>query len=100
MDEPFGALDGITRYEMQMLLLGLWKNSQSTIVFITHDYQEAIFLGDDVYVLDPRIGKIGTHLHVDLPSDRSMATKRDPRFAQLVLELEEALLGTAHARTS
>lgn len=100
MDEPFGALDGITRYEMQMLLLSLWKTSQSTIVFITHDYQEAIFLGDDVYVIDPRTGKIGTHIHVDLPFDRSVATKREPRFAQLVMQLEEALLETGHARPS
>jgi NitT/TauT family transport system ATP-binding protein len=100
MDEPFGALDGITRYEMQMLLLSLWKASQSTIVFITHDYQEAIFLGDDVYVLDPRTGKIGTHIHVDLPLDRSVATKREPRFAELVLKLEEALLETGRTRTS
>lgn len=97
MDEPFGALDGITRYEMQMLLIELWKTSQSTIVFVTHDYQEAIFLGDDVYVLDPRTGKIGTHIHVDLPFDRSMATKHEPRFAQLVLQLEEALLETAQS---
>lgn len=94
MDEPFGALDGITRYEMQILLLGLWKATQSTILFVTHDYQEAVFLGDDVYILDPRTGKIGTHIHVDLPFDRSMATKREPRFAELVLQLEEALLET------
>jgi NitT/TauT family transport system ATP-binding protein len=99
MDEPFGALDGITRYEMQMLLLSLWKSVQSTIIFITHDYQEGIFLGDDVYVLDPRIGKIGTHIPVDLPFDRSMTTKHEPRFSQLVLQLEESLIATAHPLT-
>jgi NitT/TauT family transport system ATP-binding protein len=100
MDEPFGALDGNTRYEMQMLLMSLWKASQSTIIFVTHDYQEAVFLGDDIYVLDPRIGGIVTSIHVDLPPDRSIETKRQPRFAELVLQLEEALLATAHTRTS
>jgi len=94
MDEPFGALDGNTRYEMQMLLANLWKTIQSTIIFITHDFAEAIFLGDDIYVLDPRIGKISAQIPVDIPMDRSLLTKREPRFAQLVLDLEQALIET------
>lgn len=99
MDEPFGALDGNTRYEMQMLLADLWKTLQSTIIFVTHDFAEAIFLGDDIYVLDPRIGKIGKHIPVNMPMDRSLLTKREPRFAELVLQLEEALIETGHPLT-
>jgi NitT/TauT family transport system ATP-binding protein len=99
MDEPFGALDGITRYEMQMLLANLWRTLQSTIIFITHDFQEAIFLGDDIYVLDPRIGKIGAHIQVNMPSERNLLMKRDPKFASLVLDLEEALIQTGQPLT-
>ncbi|MEJ0053994.1 MAG: ABC transporter ATP-binding protein [bacterium] len=98
MDEPFGALDGITRFEMQQLLADLWKTSQSTIVFVTHDQQEAVFLGDDIYVLDPRIGKIGSRIRVDLPLVRDLSTKRDPRFMQLVTEVDMALMETSLPR--
>lgn len=100
MDEPYGALDCITRYEMQMLLLSLWKETQSTVIFITHDYQEAIFLGDDVYVLAPGVGKIVKHIPVDLPPERTLQAKRNPRFAELVRELEEALFATTHPVTT
>jgi NitT/TauT family transport system ATP-binding protein len=95
MDEPFGALDGITRFEMQQLLASLWMSSQSTIIFVTHDQQEAVFLGDDIYVLDPRIGKINAHIRVDLPFPRNLLTKRDPRFMQLVTEVDMALMETS-----
>lgn len=95
MDEPFGALDGITRYEMQMLLGELWQSLQSTILFVTHDIQEAVFLGDDIYILDPRIGKISQHIHVDLPLGRDMSSKRDPRFMRHVIEVEEAMVETS-----
>ncbi len=95
MDEPFGALDGITRYEMQMLLSKLWRDLQSTVLFVTHDLQEAVLLGDDIYILDPRIGKIGRHIPVNLGLDRDITIKRDPRFMQLVLEVEEALMATS-----
>lgn len=95
MDEPFGALDGITRYDMQLLLADLWGSLQSTIIFVTHDIAEAVFLGDDIYVLDPRIGKISFHLPVDLPLSRDLLTKRTPRFIELVGQVEEALLETS-----
>jgi NitT/TauT family transport system ATP-binding protein len=78
-----------------MLLLKLWKDLQSTVLFITHDLQEAVLLGDDIYILDPRIGKISKHIHVDLGLDRDITIKRDPRFMQLVLEVEEALMETS-----
>jgi NitT/TauT family transport system ATP-binding protein len=95
MDEPFGALDDVTRYEMQLLLADLWASLQSTIIFVTHDRTEAVFLGDDVYVLDPRIGKIGTHIPIDLPLSRDLVTKRSPRFMELVGQVTEALMDTA-----
>lgn len=94
MDEPFGALDGVTRGGMQMLLAELWESLQATIIFVTHDISEAVFLGDDIYVLDPRIGKISAHIPVDIPLGRELAMKRTPRFNELVAVTEEALYAT------
>lgn len=94
MDEPFGALDGLTRYQMQMLLAELWLSMKSTVLFVTHDLEEAVFLGDDIYVLDPRFGKITGHVAVDLPFERTRETKHTHRFKELVLEVEDMLIRT------
>lgn len=94
MDEPFGALDVVTRLEMQRFLAELWVSLQSTILFVTHDLQEAVFLGDEIVVLDPRTGKVAEMIHVDLPYERPPEIKSYPRFDTLVREVEGALLRT------
>ncbi len=95
MDEPFGALDSATRHEMQILLADLWETFRTTVVFVTHDEREAVFLGDDIYVLDPRIGKIAYHIQATLPFNRTRETKKMPEFHRLVGMVEDALLATS-----
>jgi len=85
MDEPFGALDSQTRSLMQELLLDIWQSSHKTVLFITHDIDEAILLGDRVYVMTARPGRIKEMVEIGLPrprivemltSDALMAIKR------------------------
>jgi NitT/TauT family transport system ATP-binding protein len=81
MDEPFGALDAITRGRLQDELAGLWTRMRTTIVFVTHDLDEAIYLGDRVIVLDAHPGRVAADLEVQLPRPRSqLATREDERF--------------------
>jgi len=72
MDEPFGALDAQTRIIMQELLVGLWQRTPKTIIFITHDIDEAIFLSQRVYIMTARPGRIKQTLDVNLPYPRSL----------------------------
>jgi NitT/TauT family transport system ATP-binding protein len=95
MDEPFGALDTNTRFKMQLMLAELWDNLQCTIIFVTHDIQEAVFLGDDIYILSVNPAQFVSHISVDLPFHRDRQTKRSKRFGELVQEVEDALLTTA-----
>ncbi len=74
MDEPFGALDSLTRQIMQELLLTVWQNRRKTILFITHDIDEAIFLGDVVHVMSPRPGQIKSSVEILIPRPRSFET--------------------------
>lgn len=84
MDEPFGALDAQTRLQMQELLLTVWQTHRTTVLFITHDVEEAILLSDRIYVMTARPGRIKTELIVDLPRPRNLLeTESDPRFAAL-----------------
>ena len=92
MDEPFGALDVNTRLQMQDLLLKLWHQFHPTIVFVTHDISEAIYLGDDVYIMSAPPSRVVEHLKVNLPLQRNRDTKRDPRFMELVHTLEDKML--------
>jgi len=71
MDEPFGALDSQTRSLMQELLLGIWEKEQKTVLFVTHDIDEALFLGDVVYVMSARPGRIMEEIEVDVPRPRN-----------------------------
>jgi NitT/TauT family transport system ATP-binding protein len=91
MDEPFGALDIHTRTKMQLLLKSIWEPRNITIIFVTHDIQEAVFLGDDIYIMDANPGRIVEHYKVDLPLHREREIRREPRFAKLVGELEDSL---------
>lgn len=80
MDEPFGALDAQTKEMMQQFLLELWRRTGTTILMITHDVEEAVFLSQRLYVLTSRPGSIKTQLTMDLPGDRTYHTKRHSTF--------------------
>ncbi|TFG49381.1 MAG: ABC transporter ATP-binding protein [Candidatus Brocadiia bacterium] len=92
MDEPFGALDTVTRYKMQLWLAEIWENINPTIIFVTHDKEEAIFLGDDVYIMRSNPGQIVEHIPIDLGFRRTRETKRTPRFSELVNLLEDKMI--------
>ncbi|OZI14394.1 nitrate ABC transporter ATP-binding protein [Sodalis-like symbiont of Philaenus spumarius] len=83
LDEPFGSLDAQTRLAMQQWLLQVWSEQRRTVVFITHDIDEAIMLADRVVVMTPRPGSIGAQLPVPVPRPRSVVTLTDPRFIAL-----------------
>lgn len=89
MDEPFGALDAQTREEMQEELTRMWQTSGLTVVFITHDITESIFLGDRVVVLGGKPGLVMETCRIDLPRPRSAATKSDPRVLEYRAHLWE-----------
>lgn len=91
MDEPFGALDPHTRMSMQDLLLALWREVQATVFFITHSIEEAVFLGDRVYVMSNSPGTILQELTIQ-PSDRpSKEMQRDPKFQETVYHLRDLI---------
>ena len=92
MDEPFGALDAQTRQIMQELLTDIWQRYRKTVLFVTHDIEEAIFLGDVIYVMTSRPGRIRTTLAVDIPRPRTFDTLTGPRFA----ELRNQVVGVIH----
>ena len=88
MDEPFGALDAQTRLQMQDLLLQVWQAHRTTVLFVTHDVEEAILLSDRIYVMTARPGRIKREVRVDLPRPRNLLeTESDPRFAALRREV-------------
>ena len=91
LDEPFGALDALTRVQMQEWLLDLWESLGKTIVLITHDVDEAILLSDRVYVLTARPGRITMDVEVDLPRPRNYKQVTEPEFAVLKAHLLEPL---------
>jgi ABC-type nitrate/sulfonate/bicarbonate transport system ATPase subunit len=89
MDEPFGALDHQTRELMQELLLGIWEGQRKTVLFVTHDIDEAVFMGSRVVVMSARPGRIKLDRVVDLPHPRHYAMKTAPAFTELKAELTE-----------
>ena len=92
MDEPFGALDIRTRLQMQDLLSGIWRKYHSTIIFVTHDIAEAVYLADDIYILKSSPSKFVRHIDIDLPFERSKETKRLPHYTELVHQVEDAMM--------
>jgi NitT/TauT family transport system ATP-binding protein len=91
MDEPFGALDEMTRERLNMELLQIWSEIGSTVIFVTHSIQEAVFLSTRVAVMSARPGRIAGIVPVDLPQPRTAATREEPRFFELVTQVREQL---------
>ena len=89
MDEPFGALDPTTRMNMQDLLVGLWREVQATVFFVTHSIEEAVFLGTRVVVLASDPGRVAAEARIPLAEDRDLATKRTPAFLGLRASIED-----------
>lgn len=93
MDEPFGALDFLLKENLQESLRNLWKSNKKTIFFITHDLEEALFLGDRVVVMTPRPGKIATVVTVNFGTDRHSTLRTEPEFIEKRKQLRE-FMGT------
>lgn len=91
LDEPFGALDAITRREMQQWLQQVWAEDRRTVLLVTHDIEEALVLSDTVYVMSPRPGRIVARIDVDLPRPRGVADLTAPRFVTLKEQTLRAL---------
>lgn len=91
MDEPFGALDVQTKEAMQQFLLKLWHRTQTTILMITHDVEEAVFVSQRIYVMTARPGQIQKEVMVDLGSDRTYTLKRDPKFQEIKNDIMDRL---------
>ena len=97
MDEPFGALDVQTKEAMQLFLLDLWKRLRCTILMITHDVEEAVFLSQRIYVMTARPGTIQREIMIDLPEQRTYAMKRDSQFQAYKHEITDLLRGKQDA---
>jgi len=89
LDEPFGALDNQTRSLMQELLLGIWESDRKTVLFVTHDIDEAIFMANRVAVMTARPGRIKRELVIDLPHPRPYTLKTSPEFSAYKAQLTE-----------
>jgi ABC-type nitrate/sulfonate/bicarbonate transport system ATPase subunit len=95
LDEPFGALDNQTRALMQELLLGIWERERKTVLFVTHDIEEAIFMASRVVVMSARPGRIKAEVPVDLPHPRHYTMKTSPDFTALKARLTEEIRAEA-----
>ena len=95
LDEPFGALDSQTRLEMQQWLLEVWAETQRTVLFVTHDVDESIFLSDRILVMSPRPGRIVSELVVNLPRPRTLQQMTEPDFIAVKRQILDLLHGTA-----
>jgi NitT/TauT family transport system ATP-binding protein len=89
MDEPFGALDPTTRLNMQSLLVDLWREAQATVFFVTHSIEEAVYLGDRVYIFSPAPGTILRQMEVPPPDRPPKEMLREPGFVERVLEIRD-----------
>ena len=100
LDEPFGALDNQTRSLMQEMLLGIWERERKTVLFVTHDIEEAIFVGSRVVVMSARPGRIKADIAVELPHPRPYTIKTSPEFValkeRLVEEIRAEVMASGH----
>ena len=93
MDEPFGALDEMTRERMNSEVQRIWERTGTTIVFVTHSIPEAVFMSSRVVVMSPRPGRIASVIEVDLPRPRDEETRESDRYFEVVTQVREALRG-------
>jgi len=91
MDEPFGALDAQTKEQMQKFMQELWQQTQITILMVTHDVEEAIFLSQRIYVMGSHPGCIKAEIPIDLPRDRALALKLEPEFIAIKRQVVQTL---------
>src|SRR5262249_6640400 len=89
MDEPFGALDALTRDDMNLGLQDIWLQSPKTVLFVTHSISEAVFLSDRVAVMSPRPGRIAEILRIDLPRPRDLSVRETPAFVDYARKIRE-----------
>lgn len=95
MDEPFGALDIKTRLQMQDLLIELWHRFQSTVLFVTHDISEAVYLADEIQILKSQPSRFVKRIPIALPFERNRLTKRTPEYTHMVHQVEDAMMDVA-----
>jgi len=95
LDEPFGALDNQTRGLMQEMLLGIWERQKKTVLFVTHDIEEAIFLASRVVVMSARPGRLKAEVSIDLPHPRHYTLRTAPEFSALKARLTEEIRAEA-----
>jgi len=91
MDEPFGALDEMTRERLNTELMNIWIHTSATVLFVTHSIPEAVFLSSRVMVMSPRPGRIDRVVTIDLPRPRTAQTRATPRFFELITQVREGL---------
>jgi NitT/TauT family transport system ATP-binding protein len=99
MDEPFGALDEFTRDRMNMELLRIWRQTETTILFVTHSIAEAVFLSNRVVVMSARPGRLKDIIEIDLPHPRLFETREDPAYFAAVTAVRESLRDAFLAHT-
>jgi NitT/TauT family transport system ATP-binding protein len=91
MDEPFGALDEMTRERMQMELMRIWQETRTTVLFVTHSIPEAVFLSTQVVVMSPRPGRVAGVVEIDLGQPRGFETREAPKYFDKLVEVREVL---------
>jgi NitT/TauT family transport system ATP-binding protein len=96
LDEPFGALDVQTKEDMQLFIRQVWRDTGTTVLMVTHDVEEAVFLGQRVVVLACDPGRVAADLTVDLPADRDLSVKRLPGFLALRAQVEDQVRAFHH----
>ena len=89
MDEPFASLDAQTREQMQEEILQIWRQTRQTVIFVTHQIEEAVFLGDEVVVMSSRPGRVKTIISIELPRPRTYEAKKTPAFHAYVDQLRD-----------
>lgn len=100
MDEPFGALDIYTRLKMQDFLIDIWEKVHPTIILVTHDISEAVYLGDDIYLMAANPGEFAELIRSPLPIDRGREIKRTKQFTDMVHDIEDQLTALQNAAES
>jgi NitT/TauT family transport system ATP-binding protein len=100
MDEPFGALDAMTRDELDLELLKLWEEKKKTVLFVTHSIQEAVFLSDHVFVISARPGRLLEKLSIVLPRPRTMEMMSSAKFGEYTLKIRSLLVSAGGASES